>query len=236
MNPSGGLRWHWQAWRSQALWRPTCEQIASWLVQVQPASKELLLIGASAGWMMPSPWLQRFNKITTWDLDPLAPTLFSWRHAKALAASGTQLVSHTGDALKHIDQVLRSEPKACVFFDNVLGQIRFHGQDVVLAQAEITRIVRRVKGREWGSLHDAYSGPVGQRLTRKNLPSMQTLIQPSQPTLLPNQRWLAHLGAHGDWLDHLTESVFTPGTPVHHIAWPYQARYCHWLQAGWVPG
>lgn len=58
MNPSGGLLWHWRAWRSQALWRPTCEQISTSLAQVAPASSELLLIGASAGWMMPSRWLQ----------------------------------------------------------------------------------------------------------------------------------------------------------------------------------
>ena len=236
MNPSGGLIWHWRAWRSQTLWRETCQQIAHWLAQVQPRSTELLLIGASAGWMMPSEWLQRFQKVTVWDIDPMAATLFRWRHGRALKATGTQLICHTADAIAALGPLLNSQPKACVLFDNVLGQLRFHGQNETQAVEKIEQLTRTLDGREWGSLHDAYSGPVSQSWAERTLPEPQRRVQGSPHTDREDQAWLAKLGAKDEWLDHLTASVFAPGTVVHHIAWPYSPRYCHWLQAGWVPG
>lgn len=234
MNPSGGLLWHWHAWRSQALWQATCAQISSWLGQIELRSSELFLIGSSAGWMMSSAWLQRFTKVTVWDIDPLAAPLFRWRYGRSLAACGTELVCHTADAISDLGRVIDAQPKACVFFDNVLGQYRFHCTDVDQASEKLSHIVRSLRGREWGSLHDAYSGPVARSYTEASLPGMQKRIRGSAHAAVADHAWLAELGAKGDWLDHLTEAIFDKGTAVHHIAWPYKPRYCHWLQAGWV--
>jgi hypothetical protein len=234
VNPSGGLLWHWRAWRSQDLWRPTCEQIENWLAQVQPKSSELILIGASAGWMMSSRWLQNFKRVMVWDIDGLAAPLFRWRHAAALGASGTQLVFNRSDALNGLDSVLRAHPKACVLFDNVLGQYRFHFTEQDQVGQKIAQLIRTLKGREWGSLHDAYSGPVNEALNFKNLPGRQERLQGESGAERADQAWFLKLGAQGEWLDHLTDSVFEKGTLVHHIAWPYSPRYCHWLQAGWI--
>ena len=236
MNPSGGLLWHWRAWRSQTLWRETCQQIASWLAQVKPRSSELLLVGASAGWMMPSEWLQRFTKVTVWDIDPMAAPPFRWRHGQALKASGTQLICHTADAISALRPLLNSQPKACVLFDNVLGQVRFHCADEYQAAEKIQQLILTLSGREWGSLHDAFSGPVVNSWASRALPEAQLRVQGSVHTEREDQAWLAKLGAKDEWLDHLTASVFESGTVVHHIAWPYSDRYCHWLQAAWVPG
>lgn len=233
MNHSGGLLWHWQAWRSRALWRPTCQQISSWLAPVRPRASQLLLIGASAGWMMPTAWLERFDTVTTWDIDPLAAPLFRWRHASALQAAGTELRCHTGDALAGLGAVLRAHPQACVLFDNVLGQYRFHCTNVDQAATRIDRIVRTLRGREWGSLHDAFSGPVGS-VRAGALPAMQSRVQGSKDAVAADQRWLGQLGAKGEWLDHLTSAVFEPGTLVQHMAWAYRPGYWHWLQAAWV--
>jgi len=98
MNLTGGIAWHWLAWRSEARWAPTSQALEKWLmshaqvfkpghVQGQPS---LLLIGASAGWMMSSQWLQQFARVDTYDIDPFAATLFKWRHAKALQATHTE--------------------------------------------------------------------------------------------------------------------------------------------------
>ena len=133
MNLTGGIAWHWLAWRSKARWAPTSHAIEQWLllnaqafkpveVQGQPS---LLLIGASAGWMMSSQWLQQFARVDTYDIDPLAAVLFKWRHGAALKAADTKLHCHTRDALQDLPSLLSSHPKACVFFDNVLGQLRF---------------------------------------------------------------------------------------------------------------
>jgi hypothetical protein len=124
MNLTGGLSWHWLAWRSQARWAPTCKAIEDWLLanasptqsQDSKAAPSLLLIGASAGWMMSSQWLQQFARVDTYDIDPWAAFLFNWRHGKALNAAGTDLYCHKRDALQDLPGLLSAHPKSCVFF------------------------------------------------------------------------------------------------------------------------
>jgi hypothetical protein len=247
MNPSGGLRWHWKAWRSLQLWEPTCQDIAAWLAEQPPTRTELLLIGASAGWMMSSTFLSGFGKVITYDIDPLAAPLFRWRHGKALAASGTDLVCQRGDALNNLAEVLQEHRQALVLFDNVLGQVRFHHPDVDEASHRIASIRRRLRGRHWGSIHDAYSGPVRTPVSRRAHTPMMRSVQPPYPTASARKRdqqsapqraafaaFGSQLDADGAWLDHLTGDLFPPGTQVSHIAWPHLDDYCHWLQAGWM--
>ena len=247
MNPSGGLRWHWKAWRSQVLWRPTCQDIATWLAEKPALGSDLLLIGASAGWMMSSAWLGGFRKVTTYDIDPLAGPLFRWRHGKALAASGSELVCQRGDALNNLAEVLHEHRHALVLFDNVLGQIRFHHPDVDEASHRIASIGRRLRNRNWGSVHDAYSGPVCTPVSRRAHTPMMRSVQPAAPLAGARKRagkdapqradfaaFGSQLDADGAWLDHLTGDLFPPGTQVSHIAWPHLDDYCHWLQAAWV--
>ncbi len=243
MNPSGGLFWHWHAWRHQAQWSGACADIANWLgeapmAQGRPA--ELIILGASAGWMVPSAWLQGFSRVSTFDPDRWAAPLFRHRHGAALRASGTALDCHTGDGLNQLDTVLQAHPRALVLLDNVLGQLRFLTPSVDEASARIAHITKRLHGRRWGSVHDAFSGRTLRR-PGTGLPAMQRSVQaaatsegnhPSRAVALG--RFSRQLQAQGDWLDHLTDQVFPQGTPVHHIAWPYSAGYCHWLQAGWV--
>ena len=237
MNPSGGFFWHLRAWRSQALWQGTRQQIGHWLAQVKPRSKELLLIGASAGWMMDSVWLQGFSRVRTFDLDPLAAPLFRARHGRALKTSGTELLCYTRDALTDFPTLLQAHPTSAVLFDNLLGQVRFHRRSVAETENRIELIVTALGGREWGSLHDAYSGVIRAAWPTNHPPA--THCSPHSPNNVSepaNATWLRQLGAQGDWLDHLTSKVFAPGTSLHHIAWPYRPRYCHWLQAGWIYG
>ena len=237
MNPSGGFFWHLRAWRSQALWRGTRQQIGHWLAQVKPRSKELLLIGASAGWMMDSAWLQGFSRVRTFDLDPLAAPLFRARHGHALKASGTELHCYTRDALADFSSLLQAHPASAVFFDNILGQLRFHGRSADAAADRVKWLVSALGGREWGSLHDAYSGAIGADWPTNHSPVVHSSPNSANNVTEPgNAAWLRQLGAQGDWLDHLTSDVFAPGTTLHHIAWPYRPRYCHWLQAGWIHG
>jgi type I restriction enzyme R subunit len=78
---------------------PTRELIAQFLAQVQPTQTHLLLIGCSAGWMLPTPWLQRFKRIDIYDIDPLVPFLFGLRHGRHLKALGIQVHHHRLDAI-----------------------------------------------------------------------------------------------------------------------------------------
>lgn len=253
MNPSGGPVWHLHAWRHRAQWSATCADIAQWLGQL-PRSEaprpELVIVGASAGWMLPSPWLQGFGSVTTYDIDRWAAPLFRLRHGAALRTSRTGLRCHTADALRDLDAVLLAHPDAVVLFDNVLGQLRFHSPSVEEASRRIAHITARMHGRRWGSVHDAFSGrtlrqtePHSDRSApgQATRPAMQRSVQQRpRPGKSGNARpvelgrFSRQLRAHGEWLDHLTDQVFPVGTEVHHIAWHYSSHYCHWLQAGWV--
>ena len=238
MNPSGGLRWHWRAWRSAALWSPTSAHIASWLAGVQPNSKKLLLLGPSAGWMLPTEWLLQFESIDAMDIDPFAARLFGWRHGAALSAAGVTWRYQTGDALAELPRLLMTHPRACVLLDNVLGQLRFHTpawQDAtVYTSLQLSDIKRLLKTREWGSVHDFLSGPADGLPPEQDFPAVRSFVTAPAAEHPVDVTWLAAVKPRGEWLDHLTDQVFPAGTPVQDIAWAFRAHYWHWLQAGWV--
>jgi hypothetical protein len=241
MNPSGGLRWHWRAWRSAALWSPTSAQIADWLASLQPRSKRLLLLGPSAGWMLPTEWLLRFERIDAMDMDPFAGWLFGLRHGPALKAAGVSWHYQTGDALAALPRLLTVHPRACVLLDNLLGQLRFHAppwQDpTAYTSCQLAEVKRLLQGREWGSVHDLLSGPAAGLSPEQNFPPARSSLAVPAAERPPDVAWLAAAQPQGEWLDHLTDQVFAADTPVQDMAWAFSPDYWHWLQAGWVqPG
>lgn len=240
---SGGWLWHWRAWQAQSRWAATTQQIAQWLSGVSPGSTELLLIGASGGWMMSSAWLQRFRCVRAFDLDRWSAPVFRYRHGAALQQSRTKLEYQQLDAMRYLPQLLRTYPEAFVLFDNVLGQLRFVHNRLDAAEAQLHAITRMLRGREWASVHDAYSGRVApsasEALALPHLGPLQTVRQRSVAGALPQfsvaeRRWCAQMGVKGAWLDHLTAGIFPAGTPIRHMAWPFSREYRHWLQAAWV--
>ena len=99
MNLTGGWHWHVRAWRSQARWAPACVQISDWLMAQTMPRQQLVLIGASAGWMLPTAWLAQFEEVHAWDIDPWAKPLFYARHGRHLKRQSKALYLHTGDGL-----------------------------------------------------------------------------------------------------------------------------------------
>ena len=202
-----------------------------------------MLIGASGGWMTSSAWLQRFRCVRAFDLDRWSAPVFRHRHGAALQQSRTTLVYQQLDALRYLPQLLRTYPEAFVLFDNVLGQLRFVSNRLDAAEAQLHAITRLLRGREWASVHDAYSGRVGAATlaqgTTPILGPLQTVRPRSVAGALPQfstaeRQWCAQMGVQGAWLDHLTAGVFPAGTPIQHMAWPFSRDYRHWLQAAWV--
>jgi hypothetical protein len=234
MNLTGGLHWHWRAWRAGARWDSASSDIENWLLSHTLESDHLILIGASAGWMMSDAWLSRFKTVDTWDIDPLAAMLFKWRHARVLRQQGVHLQCHTSDAITLLPQLLNEHPKAIFFFDNVLGQIRFQTHTIAQAEKRLQAITHTLRGRTWGSVHDRMSGPVERAWMNTPMPGAHTVISGDKNEGTQTQQWLGQLGAKSPWLDHLTGGIFSPGTAITNIAWPMQAAYWHWLQAGWV--
>jgi hypothetical protein len=238
---TGGLRWHVRALWRRRQWRDTTRQIAEWLDTTQPASRHLLLIGGSAGWMMSGRWLQRFSRIDLIDLDPYAHRLFRWNHGRALRESGTELHYAARDALADLDLLLKQHPNATLFFDNVLGQHLFRIRQIDRAEADLARIAKKLKGRDWGSVHDLFSGPTDP-LKRPSSPITQSeavreangwVADGLSGTPL-HLKLLAQVGGVPDWVDHLTSELLPVGSHSQLIAWPFLPDYAHWLQAGWV--
>jgi len=232
---TGGLNWHVQAYMSRKRWQPTVQLIEQFLTLVQTRSEHLVLIGASAGWMMPPSWLARFQRIDAYDIDPLAAWLFDLQHSKRLKAQGIALHHHRQDALATLPEVLKEHPKACIWFDNVLGQHRFRVRDEARVEQALAQLKTTLQGRSWGSLHDVWSGPTDGRLLPAGLQVWSHHVTAKQ-ALAPafSQKLLTSVGAKDAWHDHLTSQVFAPNTPTTWMPWAFKPNYWHWLQAGWV--
>ena len=193
--------------------------------------RQLVLIGGSAGWMLPTEWLTQFEEVHAWDIDPMAAPLFRWRHGQALKREGTRLNLHTGDGLAQLDEWTRILPTAFFWFDNVLGQLRFTDRSPDAVEQRLKNFQRQLETVAWGSVHDRMSG-------RHTPGTLFPMARHSEAGLAmettEGQAWLLQMGAISPWLDHLTEGVLPQGTPVQYTAWPFKPRYAHWLEMGWT--
>ena len=245
---TGGLNWHVHAARSLSRWLPTREALAQFLSKTPITHSHLVLIGCSAGWMLPTPWLAKFERIEVYDIDPLVPWLFGLRHGRWLKAQGIQIQHHRQDAIAGLPGLLKQHPQACVWFDNVLGQLGVRLGDEDMAEKQLNQLKQVLQGRSWGSVHDLYSGAIDTTMALpayKNTswvrmndgPEETTRIQLGD-TVLPHaeaaQQLLARLNAMGVWHDHATQSVFPVGTECTLMPWAFKPAYWHWLQAAWV--
>jgi len=245
---TGGLNWHIHAARSLQQWLPTRECIASFLSDIQPAHDHLILIGASAGWMLPTPWLARFKHIDAYDIDPLIPFLFGLRHGRKLKALGVNVRYHRLDAIAGLPGILKQHPQACLWFDNVLGQVGIRLGDEDIAERQLSQLKRILNGRTWGSLHDMYSGGIDTSMPLPAIESMHwtrmddfdeesaqvKINQQSYSHEQAAQLLLTRLNAQGIWHDHATRTVFPAGTMTTMIPWAFKPSYWHWLQAAWI--
>jgi hypothetical protein len=224
------LRWHLRAWRSQSRWARTRAAIAEWLAQAPEGHDDLLLLGASAGWMMDDAFLARFRRIDAVDFESASGPLFKLNHRRVISRHCIEVRFHNAEALSRLEEFLAMRPQALVLFDNLLGQYTLTCQDVAQAEATLSGLSARLVGRSWGSVHDAISGP-GGALTMAQEPT--TMALPSgQPW--PEERLLDAVGATSHWRDHLTRAVLPAAVDSRLLPWQLLPGYWHWLQAGWV--
>ena len=231
INPTGGLWWHAQAVRSQSTWKATTTQTQEWMLTHSPHGVRLVIVGASAGWMLSHQWLTRFQEIHTWDIDPLSKRLFGWLHGSALQRKGISWVHHCQDAWQGSQAWEMAGPDTLYWFDNILGQLPliFLLSEVHDRIAKLHHVLARC---HWGSVHDRYSGPISSRqpIPEAWLSQSGTLINDPRA-----QAWLHRWGGKGEWSDHLTSNVFRPDTPVMNVAWAFKPDMGHWLEMGWQP-
>ena len=193
-----------------------------------------LIMGCSAGWMMPTAWLTQFTQIDAYDIDPLAQRLFNWRHGRALRHSQTQIRHHRQDAMAHLPEILATHPQASIWFDNMLGQHRYRIRNEVQVEQDLRALKTTLTGRDWGSVHDLLSGPtLATRAQNSRLQDIRHNVYPRDMDAAFNQSLVQSLQAQGVWFDHLTSHVFADDAPTVMIPWEFKPHYWHWLQAGW---
>jgi len=153
------LYYHARALISARRWEPFADEVGIWLDSWPCPKTELLLIGPSAGYTLPTGWLAKFERLTAIDLDPLAPYLFRRRHQLPMDYLRADMFWRDGKlSIDPMNEILRMNRNANVLFCNVLGQVLLEGkanEDEWLAYLRKLRLT--LKGRSWASYHDVSS-------------------------------------------------------------------------------
>ena len=149
LDPSGGLVYHLRALRHRhGRWAPFHRVLAGWLAGWQPGRRELVIVGPSAGYGLPTGFLARFGRVTALEPDPLARWLLARR------PDAGRLGFDRLDCLAGTDGLARlaaAHPQAAILFSNVLGQLPAPGGDWR------PLLARHLAGHAWASYHDVIS-------------------------------------------------------------------------------
>ena len=155
--PSGGLMYHWRAWRQGRHWLDFSDSLARWLESWQVPSPHLILIGPSAGYNLPRSWLAKFQRIEAYDVDPLAARLFARRHPQVSVTFIKQDMFWINGKLSTaaLERALKRYPEASVLFCNVLGQVPLEGKlSAPEWESYLISLSYTLRDRRWASFHD----------------------------------------------------------------------------------
>ena len=231
--PSGGLLYHARALRyREGLWAPYRVAVADWLASRLPPSDELILVGPSAGHCLPLEQLARFERIFVLEPDPVARRLLAarLRRAKLHFEPRDLLLDPLLAGKVGLDAVLDRHPRASLLFCNLLGQLLCDLSDDDEARFKAafqTRILPRLNGRAWASLHDRWSldrdaaEPSPLRLSFPTCPSDQEL----------GVAYFGPSGAPVTALDHAVSGLFPEAWPRSYFSWQITARALHVIEA-----
>lgn len=222
-HPSGSLPYHLRAWRwRHTLWAPFHDVVRRWLTDWRPETGHLVLIGPSGGYALTARFLERFERITVLEPDPLARWLlrrrfpecaFEWRESGYLALPD-------GFA-----RLAATYPDAALLFCNLLGQ-ELQGQPADFDRATwLAELEPALAGHFWASWHDLASTA---RAPEASVPAC--LAQ-----ALPLDELLAQCWSGGDLEinDHETAGL-CPALPRRYAIWRLAPRRHHvieWLSA-----
>lgn len=232
LTPSGGLVYHLRAARYRAsLWAPFRAELAGWLEACFPqAAGELLLVGPSAGHCLPVALLQRFERLTVVEPDPLARMLLQRRLGVQLETERRDLlVAPLLSGRVGLEAVLERRPRASVLFCNLLGQLHFALSDDEHAQLQAEfarRIVPALSGHSWASFHDRWSLDA---TAVTPLPSLSFAQQPSDDQLA--RAWFGKDDPPVTVLDHGTNKLFPKALPRRYFGWQITPAVVHIVEA-----
>jgi len=221
LHSSGGFFYHVRAWRwRHNRWMPFHGEVARWLDAWHPRATHLVLIGPSGGYALNARFLDRFQRITVLEPDPLARHLLRRRFSDIrfeFAESFWLPRSNGPVTLAH------RYPDAAFLFCNLLGQV-LAGQDADHdRQHWLNELQQALPGREWASWHDLAS------TTRR--PDRFVRLSLTRPESLDNLLARFWLGGELEVHDHECSGML-PDSPRQYAIWqlaPHRYHLLEWL-------
>ena len=234
LSPSGGAIYHIIARRrSNTTWRGFRAVVRDWLKSwmtpanapsPRDATKELIIIGPSAGWTLPLEDFKHLSKITVVEPDPIARVLLRRRFKAAGIENSVLEFNARADLLPWFSSdpsvftdFLKARPNAAILFSNVLGQIPLH-----LTSAQRSRTLQArseflaaLKDRKWASYHDLFSGS-----------SFESEPLKMSFALASHEISAESIFTRGDVVDHET-SWLSEGRATELALWPITEKSTH---------
>ncbi len=239
--PSGGLKWHLRAFLRHKKWVHLKNGLNTGLADWRVSKNELLLVGPSAGWTLPSAYLNQFSRIHAIDLDPLAKRLFLSNHPLLK----NKLHWQTADYLEQLPQWLANPENANtpVLFCNTLGQRGLHTENLDQALADFSKLQGWVKNHDWFSYHDRLSFQLPKRCNSHSIVKelSTTLSHLKQTGTLPTEQLLSALrladlpgiqGLQLEVTDHCTQHLLPHTSSRAYRVWPMTPRNVHIIEMG----
>ncbi len=153
LHPSGGLRYHFAAFRHRRLWVPFHDRVRDWLTAWQPASRRLVLVGPSGGYALDPAFLARFDDIVALEPDPLARFILARRRPGIRFEDDAGFVEPDG-----FFRLVECHAGAAFLFCNLLGQTLVgQSPDPEARRVWLDSLPAALAGQPWASWHDLAS-------------------------------------------------------------------------------
>lgn len=217
IHPSGGLVYHARALRhGRSLWLPYQRALATWLVGWRPAGESLLLLGPSGGYALDTGFLDRFQRVSVVEPDPLARLILSRRFPRVRF----QWLPPG----KHLLDPVHTCSGDVVLFCNLLGQDWLGPARPEDRQEILAGLPHELAGRTWASFHDVIS------TSRLPATAGPIRVDDSDLATLLGRFWPAgelELADHGTW-------TLGAGRPTGYVVWNLAPGHHHLV--AWVTG
>jgi hypothetical protein len=219
LNPAGGLSYHLKALRFSSDWTNFRSDTQRWLEGWGVPKKEIILIGPSAGYILPAQWLSSFETLSGIEPDPIARLLFRARFSKVqwLKHKWFKVDYSSKSALfplKEFEKLCHEHPRSPILFCNILGQLPVLYRDEIRNHPHAFEIWKKdfagiLRGRTFASFHDIFSSD-------------------KDFVLLGSDREWA---AGSNVVDHQTSDLFSSFNDRCYFKWPLTNNSFHLIEA-----
>lgn len=222
-NPTGGLVYHLRARRYRnSLWLPFRQQISTFLDSWQPPEKELLVLGPSGGYTLPTDFLERFEKIWLFDPDRLSPLFFNRNHPSLnIEWSRENLILDNKQFTTEKMRTWLRGKNVAILFSNLLGQLPLIA-DVESTQDWWRKLQPTLADHSWASYHDLFSFPQFAKLPA---------VLPAGPVVPQLVEWAIQQQKPLELIDHGTSELFPDSLGT--WTWNFSPQRTHIVGGVW---